>query len=277
MKKMILTVALAMVSIGASAQTANSVAQTSTSTATAATTTAPAATSTANVEVAKPKKWGISYFNYMNGPALAESANGMSINHYLSLKHTFESKWAASFTLRPDSNFENGEEKQTVMADPYIRIAYPTLYESAAGLKVNGNFNYIIPSSEASKDANSNGAIITRFSVAQDVGAWSFLYLLIPKYNMYSIKEDGQTVFSHGHYITASYTVNSFLAIDAAVYPAWSYKRNARSKFNDLLAYPGVTMSFTKDLSLSPYIEVPLMKAEQRNSSVGASLSYTLL
>lgn len=257
-------------------------AQTSTVTAPAntATTQATGAANTNTAVIApevKPSSWAASYFNYMNGPALAESANGMSINHYIGLKYKFESKWATSLTLRPDTNHENGEEKSTVMADPYVRVEYPTLYETKDGLKLTGNLNYFIPSSDASKDAKSNGSITTRFILAKDISTWSLSYLLIPRLYMWEEKADGQSTFSQTHYLSASYNVSDFASLDLGVAPAWTQKRNKKTVFNDLPAYPGATFNFTKKLSFSPYVEVPLLKAEQKNSSVGASVSYKLL
>lgn len=248
------------------------------STAVAPTSTAPTNTNTATVAPAPAhSSFSVNYFNYINGPALEEPANGMSINHYLSLKYKTQSKWAGSFTLRPDTNHENGEEKQTVMADPYIRIEYPTLYESAGGTKLTGNVNYFIPSSEASKEAKSNGSITTRFMVAKDIASWSLSYLLIPKFYMWQEKEDGQSTFQQTHYLSASYNLSDKISLDMGVAPTWTNKRNKKTAFNDMPAYPGATINFTKDLSVSPYLEVPLLKAEQKNSSVGASIAYKLL
>ncbi|AZZ37297.1 hypothetical protein CIK05_11025 [Bdellovibrio sp. qaytius] len=261
-------------------------AQTSTATAPATTTTvaaapvaeAPANTSTATVGATPAASaLSINYSNYLNGPALAEPANGMSINHYFTTKYKFKNKWATSFTLRPDTNHQNGEEKTTVMADPYLRVDYPTLYETQDGLKVTGNFNYFVPSSEASKGKKSDGSITTRFIVAKDIAAWSLSYLLIPRLYMWKEKVDGQTIFSQVHYLSASYNLSDFASLDIGVAPEWRQKRNAKTAFNDLPAYPGATFNFTKKLSFSPYVEVPLLKAEQKNSSVGASVSYKLL
>lgn len=233
-------------------------------------------TTASSIQTAKPSNWSASYFNYINGPALADSANGLSINHYIGLKYKFESKWAASITLRPDSNFENGE-KQYVAADPYIRIEYPTLFEAKSGLKITGNLNYFLPLSDASREDNSTGSVAPRFLMAQDIGNWSLSYLMIPKAYFYSQSLSGQTTFSHGHYISAAYNFSDFATIEVGVYPAWSEKRNERTVFNQLPAYPGMTFNFTKKFSFSPYVEIPLMKAEQKNASVGASVSYKLL
>jgi len=261
------------------AQTSNSTAPTTTTTvAVAPASEAPANTNTASVGAAPAARpYSISYFNYINGPALKEAANGMSINHYLTAKYKFQSKWATSFTLRPDTNHENGEEKSTVMADPYLRIEYPTLYETQDGLKVTGNFNYFVPSSDASKEKKSNGSMTARFVVAKDIAKWSLSYLLIPRLYMWKEKEDGQTLTSQVHYFSASYNLSDMVSLDLGVAPEWRQKRNAKTAFNDLPAYPGATVNFTKELSVSPYFEVPLLKAEQKNSSVGASVSYKLL
>lgn len=239
---------------------------------------APSNTSTA---IATPSSavnaLSVSYFNYMNGPALKDSANGMSINHYLTAKYKFQNKWATSFTLRPDTNHENGEEKSTVMADPYLRIEYPTLYESQGGLKITGNFNYFVPSSDASKESKSNGSITTRFIAAKDIAKWSLSYLLIPRFYMWKEKEDGQTLTGQVHYLSASYNFSDFFSVDFGVAPEWKQKRNAATAFNDLPAYPGATLNFTKNLSVSPYLEIPLLKAEQENTTIGTSVSYKLL
>lgn len=264
--------------ISLQAQTSTSLVPTATTIAVAPVSEAPANTSTASVgAVAASSPFSVSYFNYINGPAFKEAANGMSINHYLTAKYKFENRWATSFTLRPDTNHENGEEKQTVMADPYFRVDYPTLYETQNGLKITGNFNYFIPSSDASKENKSNGSITTRFIVAKDISSWSLSYLLIPRLYFWKEKEDGQTLTSQVHYFSASYILSEMISLDIGVAPEWRQKRNAKTAFNDLPAYPGATISFTKTLSLSPYVEVPLLKAEQKNSSVGASISYKLL
>jgi hypothetical protein len=238
----------------------------------------PANTSTANVTPSSTTSaFSISYFNYMNGPALKESANGMSINHYLTAKYKFQNKWATSFTLRPDTNHENGEEKSTVMADPYLRIEYPTLYEAQGGLKITGNLNYFVPSSDASKENKSNGSITTRFIASKDIAKWSLSYLLIPRFYMWKEKEDGQTLTGQVHYLSASYNVSDFFSVDFGIAPEWKQKRNAPTVFNDLPAYPGATFNFTKNFSVSPYLEVFLLKAEQENTTIGTSISYKLL
>lgn len=265
---------------------ASTFAQTSTATAPAITNTAlvapvveaAASTSTASLDSAPAANLlSIGYLNYLNGPALAESANGVSINHYFTAKYKFPSKWATSFTLRPDTNHENGEERSTIMADPYVRIEYPALYETQDGLKITGNINYFIPSSDASRENKSDGSITTRFVVAKDIAAWSLSYLLIPRFYVWKEKIDGQTTFSQVHYFSASYNLSDLVSFDIGIAPEWKQKRNAKTAFNDLPAYPGATFNFTKTLSLSPYFEVPLLKAEQKNSSIGASVSYKLL
>lgn len=232
-------------------------------------------TQASDVQVA-PKKWSANYFNYMNGPAFAEAENGFSINHYLGFKYKFDSKWGASFTLRPDSNFSNGQES-FVMSDPYLRIEYPVLMEAQNGLKLTGNFNVFLPTSEKSKKDNLNGSITTRFNLAKEIGSLSLSYLLIPRLYSYSKIQDGQTVSSHGHYLSASYSLSDFAVIDLGVYPAWTSKRNKEVAFNDLPAFPGMTLNFSKELSLSPYLEIPLMNARPSTSSMGASVNYKLL
>jgi len=276
--KLLIVMLAAFSEVSAYAQTSTAPATTTTTVAVAPASEAPANTSTASVgAAAAPSPFSVSYFNYINGPALKEAANGMSINHYLTAKYKFQSKWATSFTLRPDTNHENGEEKQTVMADPYLRVEYPTLYETQDGLKVTGNFNYFVPSSDASKEKKSNGSVTTRFIVAKDIASWSLSYLLIPRLYMWKEKEDGQTLTSQVHYFSASYNLSDMISFDMGVAPEWRQKRNAKTAFNDLPAYPGATINFSKTFSFSPYVEILLLKAEQKNSSVGASLSYKLL
>lgn len=277
--KLSIVIIAAFCEVNAYAQTSpTTLPSTANTSAEASASAAPANTSTATVGAPPAASaLSINYFNYLNGPALAEPANGMSINHYLTTKYKFQNKWAASFTLRPDTNHQNGEEKSTVMADPYLRIDYPTLYETQDGLKITGNFNYFIPSSDISKERKSDGSIATRFIVAKDIAAWSLSYLLIPRFYMWQEKVDGQTTFSQVHYFSASYNLSDFVSLDMGIAPEWRQKRNAKTAFNDLPAYPGATFNFTKTFSFSPYVEVPLLKAEQKNSSVGASVSYKLL
>ncbi len=260
MKKSILLIGLLAFSLDCIAQSSSSTTST---------------TQTSEMQV-QSKKWSASYFNYMNGPAFAEAENGFSINHYLGAKYKFESKWGASFTLRPDSNFSNDQES-FVMADPYFRVEYPTIMEAQNGLKLTGNFNIFFPTSEKSKEENLNGSITTRFNLAKEVGGFSLSYLLIPRFYSYSQTKDGQTILSHGHYLSASYNLSDFAVIDFAVYPAWTNKRGKQAAFNDLPAFPGMTLNFSKELSLSPYLEIPLMNARPSTSSMGASVSYKLL
>ena len=70
--------------------------------------------------------------------------------------------------------------------------------------------------------------------------------------------------------------MSPFWSIDFAVYPGWDYSRGSAPAFNDLPAYPGVTMKFNSKLSFSPYVEIPLLDATLANSSVGAVLSYAI-
>ncbi len=79
--------------------------------------------SSSNKEIFTKERWGADYFNYMNGPTFSES-NGGSINHYLTLKHKFNSDWALSFTFREDENFGNNEPS-FALADSFLRLDYP--------------------------------------------------------------------------------------------------------------------------------------------------------
>lgn len=221
------------------------------------------------------ERWGISYSNYMNGPTFSESTGG-SINHYLGLKHKFTPDWATSFVLRPDTNFENGKTLMT-MDDSYLRLEYPTIYQNEFGVKIKGDVRYYAPFSEESQKAGLSGVISTRLNASYDVGRVSLLYILIPKVFINTKTEDGQRLASHGHWVSASYTMSPFWNFDFALYPAWTISRNQPVAFNNLPVYPGFTMNFSKDLSLSPYVEIPLIESKSSNTSVGGVLSYTLL
>lgn len=221
------------------------------------------------------ERWGASYLNYMNGPTFSDS-NGGSVNHFLTLKHKFNKKWALSLTARPDSNFGNGESS-FVMSDPYVKLSYPTIYESERGVKVNGDLSYYAPVSAASKEAKLAGVVSPRLITSYEVGKFNFLYLLIPKVYLNSEKRDGQKTYSHAHYLSTGYKLSSLITLDFALYPAWTAKRGEKTSFNDLPAYPGMTFSFNKNFSFSPYVEVSALKPDSKTSSAGGVLNYTLL
>jgi len=220
------------------------------------------------------EKWGSNYSNYMNGPNFAEG-NGGSINHYLTLKRKFGNSWALSGVFRPDSNFDT-EDKSMTMGDSYLRLDYPTIYEKD-GFSVKGNLRYLLPMSEVSKESKINGIVSPYLQAKQVAGKFDFTYILIPKIYLNTVSEDGQKLASHGHWLAAAYKRSDFLTLDFALYPAWTYKRGTDVEFNDLLAYPGVTFNFSEKFSFSPYVEVPLLKAESELASVGGALSYNFL
>lgn len=221
------------------------------------------------------EKWGASYLNYMNGPALESSPNGASINHYFSIKRKFGNGWAVSATARPDSNFSNGKEG-TTMADSYLKVDYP-ISDNSEGFKISGDIRYYIPQSEESKSAKLSGSIVTRLNINRQFGSLEFSYILIPKVYLNTETVDGQNIFSHGHYISSVYKLNDNLGLDFAVFPSWNLKRNQKESFNNLPIYPGFTLKMSEKAAISPYFEIPLMEARAKDSSVGASLSYTLL
>jgi hypothetical protein len=130
---------------------------------------------------------------------------------------------------------------------------------------------------KASREANRAGTIQTRLKATAEVGKLSFEYIFIPKIHLNTQAVDGQKTFSHGHWFGTSYKMFSKVKFDFALYPEWVFKQNAPTAFNDLLAYPGFTVDFTEKLSLSPYVEIPLLNAEAKGISVGGVLSYTLL
>lgn len=235
--------------------------------------TPPVGVSTTETSFFSKERWGVTYFNYMNGPTFEQSAGG-SINHYLSLKHKFSSDWYLAGIFQPDSNFENGKSSFT-MGDSYFQLGYPTIAKFEGG-KVFGQVRYFLPTSETSRKAELAGVLSTRIYAELEKGPWQFTYILIPKLYLNTKTADGQRLFSHGHWIQSSYKLSSAFVLDFALYPAWTHARNKDVAFNDLLAYPGFTVNFTKDLSLSPYLEVSLLKAEGKSTSVGGSLSYSL-
>lgn len=221
------------------------------------------------------EKWGASYLNYMNGPTFTESS-GSSINHFLTLKRKFNPNWSLSLTIRPDSNFGTEKENLT-MSDPYLKLNYPAIYKNENGFKVSGDFIYYIPASESSNAEKLAGVISPRFNSSYETGNFNFLYLLIPKAYLNKIAKDGQKNYSHSHYLAMGYKLSDLMTLDFALNPAWTIKRNQPIEFNDLPALPGMTFNFSKEISLSPYVEVSLLKPSNKSSSIGAVFNYTLL
>lgn len=221
------------------------------------------------------EKWGVSYLNYMNGPTFRESTGG-SINHFLTLKHKFSPDWALSGVLRPDSNFGN-ESAFGTMGDPYMRLEYPSIYKGENGLKVTGDVRYSAPVSESSRQSKILGIVSPCVKTALDVDRVSLLYVFIPKVYLNTLNQDGQRTASHGHYVSASYMLFPKVTLDFALYPVWTVSRNRGVAFNDLPAYPGFTVNFSETFSVSPYVEIPLMKTEGKTVSLGGMLSYALL
>ena len=221
------------------------------------------------------EKWGAGYLNYMNGPTLSDSKGG-SINHFLTLKRKFNPDWALSLTLRPDSNLYNGESS-FAMSDPYLKLNYPTIFKGANGVKVVGDLSYYAPVSEATKTAGLAGMVSPRLITSYESGKLNFSYFLIPKIYLISETQEGQKIFSHTHYISTGYKLSSLITLDFALSPAWTTKRGQPIAFNDLPMYPGMTFSFNKNFSFSPYIEVSALKPDSKTTSVGGVLNYTLL
>lgn len=219
------------------------------------------------------ERWGIDYFNYMNGPTFSEST-GSSINHYLTLKHKINPNWAFSFVFREDQNFGNSEPS-FALADSYIRLDYPTIFKNDAGLKVKGSLRYIAPMSERSRKSTSAGYIAPYINTSYSLGRFDFSYVMIPKIFLHTQIKDRQKTFGHGHYISTAYKLSPITKLDFAVYPVWTLNRNDATAFNDLPIYPGMTFEFSNSLSISPYVEIPLMKSFSENASIGASLSYS--
>lgn len=222
------------------------------------------------------ERWGISYLNYINGPTMAEFKGDSSINHYLSLKHKFNSDWALSAVLRPDSSF-GSETSSWTMGDSYLRLDYPTIYQNGDGLKLKGDLRYFAPLSESSKQAKLNGIVAPYVQLEMKTGRFDISYILIPKLFLNSVREEGQRLYSHGHWLAAAYKFSSTINIDLAMYPTWTYADGKPVAFNDLPIYPGFTINFNENLSLATYIEVPLLKAQPKNSMLGGSVSYTFL
>ncbi len=218
--------------------------------------------------------WSASYMNYMNGPTFSEPS-GSSINHFFTLKRKFTADWAASVTVRPDSNLGNGEPSW-VMSDPFLKLNYPTIYKNENGFKLTGDLIYYLPLSDKSKASSSNGTIAPRLTAAYEIGNLSLMYLLIPKIYLSNEAKDGQKIYSHGHYLSTSYKLNSIISLDFAIYPSWVYFKNKDSSF-EFPAYPGATFNISKELSVSPYFEISMLKPENKTTSVGGVLNYKML
>lgn len=219
------------------------------------------------------ENWGVSYMNYMNGPT--SETQGSSINHYLTLKRKFNPDWSLSLTARPDSNFDNGEPSY-VMSDPFLKLNYPTIYKNDNGFKLSGDIIYYAPLSDKSKVANTSGTISPRLTATYEAGNFNFLYLMYPKIYLNKETKDGQKIFFHGHYLSTSYKLNSTVSLDFAVYPSWTYMKNKEGTY-EMPGYPGLTINVNKDISISPYVEVSMLKPDSKTSSVGGVFNYTML
>jgi len=220
------------------------------------------------------EKWGVSYLNYVNGPAFSD-ASGVSINHYLTLKHKFSKDWSLSASLRPDSNFGNGEESFQ-MGDSYLKLITPTIFKGD-NVKVTGQLRYYAPMSEASKNSKINGKFSPRIYATASSGKFDFMYVLIPTLYLNSVSEDGQKLGSHGHSLSTNYNLTDKFTLDFEIYPSWSYSSGKPVAFNKLPVYPGVSMNFTESLSVSTYLEIISGQTDSKTTSAGASLSYTML
>lgn len=223
---------------------------------------------------------GISYFNYMNGPTLAENEGAYSINHYISLAYKLGNDWSLKLSIRPDQKLGKYDEDESTFTqgDSYLTLGMPALFKGDGGLKVTSQLRYYAPLSESSKKKQLSGKIVPRVYVSQSIGKLNLLYLLIPSIYLHQTSEKGQTLVSHGHYLSASYSVTPKFSLDFALYPGWAVKRGEGSSFNENTPmYPGFSYSFTDKASLSTYIEVLTNKPEMKTASLGSSLSYTLL
>lgn len=226
-------------------------------------------------EMLSKEKWGIGYSNYTNGPALSGAPSEGSINHYISIKRKFSPDWSASAVLRPDTTL-NGSSTLS-MGDHYVKLDPPAFYKNGEKLSIAGDVRYYFPTSEKSKKNELAGILTTRLTINASIDRISLFYILIPNFYMNKKIADEQSLFSHGHYIGGSYKFSDKVTGDFAIYPAWTLRRNANALFNDLPAYPGMTYTFNKQLSVSPYLEIPLQKISTETSSMGAFVSYTVL
>ncbi|HAZ13882.1 MAG: hypothetical protein A2X86_12895 [Bdellovibrionales bacterium GWA2_49_15] len=241
-------------------------------------TTQTSVTKTSGSGIFSADKLKASYFNYMNGPAFSEDEGKYSINHYLSLKHEFNSDWNLGVTFRPDQKVgsRDADAKTFTQGDSYLKLGIPTLYQNEGGGKVYAQLIYYAPISESSKGKKINGKIVPRIYATTSMEKFDFVYLLIPTIYLNRVKEDGQAQYSHGHWLQASYKIFDELSLDLAAYLGWSYSRNEKNEFNDLPIYPGFTYAFSKNASLSPYLEIISMKSESKTTMLGASLNYNL-
>ena len=230
----------------------------------------PSVTATAP-SAAKPLS--LSYFNYMNGPTLAAAA-GTSINHYLISSVALGSGWKAGPVLAFDSNFGTNAPLNT-LADSYLRIQYPAIFE-AAGRKIHGDIRLGAPLSEASKAAQIAGTVVTRLYFEQAIGNLELQYILIPTYYLNTVSAVKQKQVRVAAYLGHSYSILNQLKLDLGFYPRYTILNKASNTF-ELLAYPGFTFEFSKVVSLSPYVELSLNNFQWASTSIGASVSWTIL
>lgn len=224
------------------------------------------------------RKWGASYFNYMNGPTMSEDSGEYSINHYLALKHKFSKSLSLTAVLRPDQKVGKVDKdaKKFTQGDSYLKLGLPEFYKSKKGSKIYSQLRYYAPLSESSKKKEIKGKVSPRIYATTSAGDFDLTYLLIPTIYLNKKSEDGQKEYSQGHWVQVSFNATEKLTVDLAAYPSWSYSKNEKSEFNDIPIYPGVSYAFTNKLSLSAYLEIIALKSESKTSSVGSSLSYTI-
>ncbi len=220
------------------------------------------------------KKWHARYANYFNGSAFSEPKES-SMNHYAQLKFDVKKDWALSGVFRADTTFEASGQKQS-LADSYLFIGHP-IYEAESGLKTFGEFRYFLPNSLESKQAKLAGIISPRVYTTQVYKRLEFINILIPKIFVSKASMSGQDTFVIGDYLAASYRPMKNFTLDFALNPEWTTTRGVGTTFNNLAAYPGFTVGFTKEISLSPYVELFLTKPEAKTASLGAYFNAAFL
>lgn len=224
------------------------------------------------------KRWGASYFNYMNGPTFSENEGEYSIDHYLSLKHKFNSDWNLTGVFTPNQKIgkKDSDEKTFTQGDSYLKLGLPGIYNGRNGTKIFSQLRYYAPLSESSKRRDINGKLSPRIYVTTSFGNLQFIYALISKIYLNKKSKNGQALFSHGHWFQGNYKVSEKFTLDFAIYPSWSYSRNEDSRFNDIPIYPGFTYTMNKRFSLSTFIEWISLNRESRSTTLTSSLSYAI-
>lgn len=219
------------------------------------------------------RNWSLKYQNYTNGQTF-QDPSGSSINHYFDLSRKVN-KWTVGGVARQDSEWVSGEGQKNIIGDHYVKIVTPKL-DPMRETTINGNVRYYFPTSDESKIKDQDFAVEPRVYVISKVNDKTELSsILIPKVYGYKNSEAGQVMAKIGNYFQATYAIDPSITLDFGVYPNWTFVRESSvADFNDLPMYPGATVNFTDNFSVSPYVEVFASRVKYKTSSLGAFVSY---